>query len=75
MWKELLQKLTKECEFDVVHDTDELVVVLEEMEVEVEGYVHHPRYGDELLVPARANYSARNVGSSTALWLYGYKRT
>jgi len=60
---------------DFVHDTDELVTVLEgEMEFEVEGEVHHPQQGEELLIPARANHSARNIGSSTARWLYGYKR-
>jgi quercetin dioxygenase-like cupin family protein len=57
------------------HDTDEVVVVLEgEMEFEVEGEVHHPPHGEVLLVPAGANHSARNVGRSTARWLYGYKR-
>lgn len=60
---------------DFVHDNDELVVVLEgEMEFEVEGEVHHPRHGEELLIPAGANHSARNIGHSTARWLYGYKR-
>jgi quercetin dioxygenase-like cupin family protein len=58
-----------------VHDTDELVVVMEgEMEFEIEGEIHHPWQGEELLIPAGANHSARNIGQSTARWLYGYKR-
>jgi hypothetical protein len=43
---------------DFTHATDELVTVLEgEMEFEVGGKVH----------------SARNIGKSTARWLYGYR--
>lgn len=39
----------------VAHATDELVTVLEsEMEFEVEGQVHHPKPGEELLIPAGA---------------------
>ncbi len=58
-----------------VHPVDELVCVLEgEMEFEVEGKVYHPKPGEELLIPAGAVHSARNVGSRTAYWLYGYKR-
>jgi quercetin dioxygenase-like cupin family protein len=56
------------------HATDELVIVLEgKMEFEVAGKVSHPEIGEELLIPAGAVHSARNIGSSTARWLYGYK--
>lgn len=55
------------------HATDELVIVLEgEMEFEVEGEIHHPQPGEELLIPAGALHSARNIGNTTARWLYGY---
>ena len=58
---------------DFTHDTDELVSVLEgDMEFEVAGRVHHPKPGEELLIPAGAVHSARNVGTTTARWLYGY---
>lgn len=61
---------------DFTHATDEVVIVLEgEMEFEVEGKVHHPTTGEELFIPAGALHSARNIGSSTARWLYGYKRS
>lgn len=59
---------------DFTHTTDELVTVLEgEMEFEVRGQVQHPQPGEELLIPAGAVHSARNIGSVTARWLYGYQ--
>lgn len=58
---------------DFTHATDEVVIVLEgDMEFEFEGEVHHPEPGAELLIPAGAVHSARNIGSTTARWLYGY---
>ena len=58
---------------DITHSTDEVVIVLGgEMEFEVEGRVHHPQPGEELLIPAGAVHSARNIGTTTARWLYGY---
>jgi quercetin dioxygenase-like cupin family protein len=61
---------------DFRHATDELVTVLEgEIEFEVAGEVHHPRVGEELLIPAGTVHSARNIGKTTARWLYGYKHS
>jgi quercetin dioxygenase-like cupin family protein len=60
---------------DYVHDVDELVMVVEgDVEFEVEGVVHRPRPGEELLIPARASHSVRNVGADESLWLFGYRR-
>jgi quercetin dioxygenase-like cupin family protein len=60
---------------DFTHATDELVLVLEGvMELEVEGRVVQPAIGEELLIPAGARHSARNVGSATEQWLCGYRR-
>jgi len=57
-----------------VHEVDEVVMVVEgDMEFEFEGNVHHPKVGDELLIPARTVHSSQNIGSSKALWLYGYR--
>jgi quercetin dioxygenase-like cupin family protein len=57
------------------HATDELVIVLQgAMEFEIEGQVHHPEPGVELLIPAATVHSARNIGSTTARWLYGYRK-
>ena len=44
------------------------------MEFEVGGQIHHPQPGEELLIPAGAVHSARNVGTTIAQWLYGYRR-
>ena len=58
---------------EFTHDTDELVLVLEGMmEFEIEGSTVHPQPGEELLIPAGALHSARNIGSTTARWLFGY---
>jgi len=58
---------------DFTHATDEVVIVLEgEMEFEVESKVHHPQPGEELFITAGAVHSARNIGDTTARWLYGY---
>jgi quercetin dioxygenase-like cupin family protein len=60
---------------DLTHATDELVVVLEgQMEFEIAGQVCHPEIGTEILIPAGAVHSARNIGGTTACWLYGYRR-
>lgn len=73
---ELWTDLPGQCWEDFRHATDELVTVLEgQMEFEVAGQLHHPKVGEELLIPAGAIHSARNIGKSTARWLYGYKRT
>jgi quercetin dioxygenase-like cupin family protein len=65
-----------QCWEDFTHKTYELVTVLEgEMEFEIAGQLHHPRLGDELLIPAGASHSARNIGKTTARWLYGYKHS
>jgi len=57
-----------------VHDVDEVVHVAEgRMEFEIEGKKHVLSPGDETFIPARAVHSARNIGSSTARWFYGYK--
>ena len=60
---------------DFTHAMDELVIVLEgKMEFEIAGQVHHPEIGEELLIPAGAVHSARNIGTTTARWLYSYRR-
>ncbi len=60
---------------DFVHDTDELVMVVEgKVESEIDDELHRVGPGEELLIPARANHTVRNLGRTTARWLYGYKR-
>ena len=58
-----------------VHDTDELVHVLEgRIELEVSGRAETLGPGREAFIPAGAVHSVRNVGGTTVRWLYGYKR-
>ncbi len=60
---------------DYVHQADELVLLVEgQVEFEVDGEVHRPRTGEELLIPAGARHTVRNVGAGTSRWLYGYAR-
>jgi mannose-6-phosphate isomerase-like protein (cupin superfamily) len=60
---------------DYVHDTDELVMVVEgEVEFEFGGKARRPRPGEELLIPARARHTLRNVGPGGSRWPYGYPR-
>lgn len=60
---------------DFVHDTDELVMVVEgEQEFAMNSSTYRPGIGEELLIPARTYHTARNVGTTTSKWLYGYKR-
>jgi len=61
---------------DYVHDVDELVMPVEgELEIEIEGQIHHPGVGGRLFIPAGAHHSVRNIGGVTARWLYGYRRS
>lgn len=58
-----------------VHDTDELVVVIDgEMEFEIDGVVSRPETGEEVYIPAGAVHSVRNLGGTSARWLYGYRK-
>ncbi len=59
---------------DFMHDTDELVMLLEgEEEFEMSGKKYRLRAGEEFLIPAGTCHTARNVGKSTSKWLYGYE--
>ncbi len=64
-----------QCWEDFSHEVDELVMVIEgRVEFEIDGAVHLPEAGEELLIPARALHSVRNRGPSPSRWLYGYHR-
>jgi mannose-6-phosphate isomerase-like protein (cupin superfamily) len=59
---------------DYIHNTDELLMVLEgELELEMQGRTFRPGIGEEVLIPARVVHTVRNVGGTTSRWLYGYK--
>jgi uncharacterized cupin superfamily protein len=60
---------------DFVHNTDELVMLVEgEQEFEMNGRKYGLQIGEELLIPAGTAHTTRNVGKTTSKWLYGYKR-
>jgi mannose-6-phosphate isomerase-like protein (cupin superfamily) len=56
--------------------TDELLMVVEgDLELEMQGRTFRPKKGEEVFIAAREPHSVRNVGGTTARWLYGYKNT
>lgn len=60
---------------DFVHEVDELVMPMEgQIELEMQGQVFRPEAGEEILIPANTSHTVRNIGGSTARWLYGYER-
>jgi quercetin dioxygenase-like cupin family protein len=60
---------------DYVHDVDELVMVIKgDVEFEIDGNVHRPATGEELVIPARARHTVRNLEGGESRWLYGYRR-
>ncbi len=57
-----------------VHDVDEMVAVVEGvLEMTVAGEICRMEAGDEVFIPARAVHTVKNVGGTTARWLYGYR--
>ena len=60
---------------DFVHKTDELVLLADgEIEIEIEGKLQQPQIGEEVLIPANAMHTVRNIGQTNNVWYYGYKR-
>jgi mannose-6-phosphate isomerase-like protein (cupin superfamily) len=59
---------------DYVHSTDELLMIMEgALELEMQGKILRPGIGEEVLIPAHTSHTVRNIGGTTARWLYGYK--
>lgn len=60
---------------DYCHTTDELVMpVVGRLELEFGGRCVRPALGEEVLIPAGVSHTVRNIGGTTAQWLYGYRR-
>ncbi len=58
-----------------VHPVDELVMLIEgEIELTFQGKILKPSVGEEILIPAGAAHTVRNVGSITNRWYYGYRK-
>lgn len=59
---------------DFVHGVDELVMTIEgDVEFEFGGKTFRPRPGEELMIPAGASHTVRNVGNSISRWFFGYR--
>jgi len=59
-----------------VHEVDELLCVAEgKLEFEMNGTKKILNKGDEVFIPAKVRHSVRNVGGTTARWLYGYRHS
>ena len=57
-----------------MHPTDELLMIMEgSLELEMQGKTFHPAIGEEVLIVAGTSHTVRNIGETTARWLYGYK--
>ena len=57
------------------HETDEVVCMLKgKIELEMNGKIQTLESGDEAFIPARAQHSVRNVGTTESRWLYGYRQ-
>jgi quercetin dioxygenase-like cupin family protein len=51
---------------DFAHDTDELVMIVEgNVEFEIDGKANRPLPGEEILIPARARHTVRNLGAAS----------
>ena len=60
---------------DYVHETDELVMLLEgEIELSFQGKTFRPHIGEEVLIPAREFHTVINIGKTTNRWYYGYHK-
>ncbi len=59
---------------DFVHDTDELVVVVEgRLGLTVGGREIVAEPGDEVFIPRGEPHTVRNLEPATVRWLYGYR--
>jgi quercetin dioxygenase-like cupin family protein len=50
------------------------MVVEGKLELEMEGKVQICQVGEEICIPSGVVHSVRNIGGTTAKWLYGYLR-
>jgi mannose-6-phosphate isomerase-like protein (cupin superfamily) len=44
------------------------------LEIEIDGEATRPPVGEEVLIPAGARHTVRNVGGTPARWLHGHRR-
>ena len=60
---------------DFVHDTDELVMLIEgEIELDLDGKTLRPSLGEEVVIPAGVRHTVSNIGETSNRWCFGYKK-
>jgi mannose-6-phosphate isomerase-like protein (cupin superfamily) len=60
---------------DAVHETDDLFLAISgKLELEINGERFQPSVGEEIHIPGGVSYTIRNIGGTTARWLYGQTR-
>ncbi len=60
---------------DYVHESEELVMLKEgEIEITFQGSTIRPQVGEEILIPAGAMHTVRNVGTTHSRWYYGFRQ-
>ena len=59
---------------DYAHAVDEVVILVDgRIEIEMDGQTLTPELGQEVFIPANTLHTVRNIGDTTAHWLYGYQ--
>lgn len=60
---------------DYVHEVDELLMLIDgEIELSFQGKTLRPKVGEEILIPAHASHTVKNIGAAQNRWFYGYKQ-
>ncbi len=55
------------------HEVDELFMLAQgELELIINDKTYCPKVGEEILIPANALHTVKNIGRGDALWFYGY---
>jgi len=59
---------------DYIHSVDEVIVLIDgRIEIEMNQQTLTPDLGQEIFIPANTFHTVRNIGDTTAHWLYGYQ--
>lgn len=60
---------------DFVNEAEELLMLCEgEIEITFQGSTVRPQVGEEILIPAGAMHTVRNVGITYSRWYYGFRQ-
>ena len=60
---------------DFTHDVDELFMLQHgKVELIIAGKTIKPKIGEEILLPANAVHTVKNISTSDSRWYYGYQQ-